>query len=164
MSNKRTFIFSFFANQAQAENRSYGHLTSKTLALKQNIALFDLNLENDNTLEILNTLSSFIVINESFEYPNSENRKERVFKRYLYGNVYLDVLQRQFARQGVLRTPYKLSMLGKQEVIENIPCSLVDFELDKSVFKKMQDVTRKQARLWNAISNDFEYQLSCVEK
>lgn len=164
MDQKKSLILSFFSSQNQAESRKEGHLTAKFLAEKQGYLLIELNSEKDNTEELLSTISGFIVLNEEIRYPGWKERKERIFSRYLYCNSNLDALQRQFARQGVLRTPYKLSKLGNAEFLENIPCSLIDFEIEKSLYERMRKVTHTQAKLWNKISGDFQFQLECVEK
>lgn len=162
--NRLGFVCCFFANQQEAENRPYGHTTARNLGYKHKVLLLDLNLEQNNSEILINTLSGFIALNEKIEYLGHEERKERIFERYLYANLNLDILQRQFARQGVMRSPNKMSIVGLPTALQNIPCSLIDFDVPRALFEEMRSITATQARLWNSISNDPEYQLSCIEK
>ena len=106
------------------------------------------------------------VTNLTFYLTNgsdSNSQLEAKWQRYLISNIHLKLYQRLFFKNRAIRATTQKSSLKNKEFYTNIPVSLQNFKLGKSLHERMLKATKQQSELWCKIAADWVWLKSNLE-
>jgi len=146
-------IWAFCSQAPQYEER-----VAKEVAIANNIIFCESSIEKfeeSHFVALVLSLKDFFSVRDR---PNAGI----YLKRYTWALSNLRYLQRLYTNLGVLRSKDPNS-ISTPEAYENIPCSLIEFELPSESYDRVLKCTYDQIKLWNLVSQDHEWQLNAIK-